>query len=178
MSIRPIKKERGAELVDWKQKQSEGTRQFLEAALNRFESRKLINFPNNQKLTRLSLAKEAGVAEDTPFSRYRPGHPKAGEYRFRDVVRRFEALRKKFSRRDLGPELKKKNAELKTSETQLKNLLEASRRVVNAQDIRNGELELRNQDLEERLSQAIEERDRALKELQSSRPRQLKGVKK
>lgn len=152
-------RQRGTGLTVWKRNQSERTREQLSAALDRFESGKLINLPSGQRLSRLSFAKEAVVAEDTPFSRYRPGHPKAGEYRFPDVVSRFEVLRQKISRRKANLSLRKKITELGTTIKELERRLEANRRVVNAQDIKISELELRNRDLEQLYSQATKERD-------------------
>jgi hypothetical protein len=178
MGIASKQDKRGTQLSVWKRKQSERTRQQLDAALDRFESGELINLPAGQRLTRLSFAKEACVAEDTPFSRYRPGHPKEGEYRFPEEVRRFELLRKVKSRRDVGSLLKKKNAELRDTVRQLERKLEASRRVVNAQDIKISELELkvselelRNRDLEKLYSEASKERNEAKKESKVRRRR-------
>lgn len=158
-------RQRGTGLAIWKRNQSERTREKLSAALDRFESGKLINLPSGQRLSRLSFAKEAVVAEDTPFSRYRPGHPKAGEYRFPDVVSRFEVLRKRVSRRKVDLSLRKRITELGTTIKQLEKRLEANRRVVNAQDFKISELESRARDLEELYSQASRERDSLQKEI-------------
>lgn len=148
-------KQRGIGLAGWKRNQSERTRKQLSVALDRFESGKLINLPSGEKLSRRSFAREADVAEDTPFSRYRPGHPKAGEYRFPDVVSRFELLRKKGFRRNNDRSLRKNIIELKGTIRDLEERLEANRRVVNAQDIRICELETRNTELEKLYSQAM-----------------------
>src|SRR5258708_70154 len=125
------RKQNIARLTDWKQAQTERTRENLNAALGRFESGKLINFRKGQKLTRLALAMEAGVAQDTPFSRYRSGHTKEGQYRFPEVVARFEALRRKLSRNTGAVSLREKVKELKQTNRYLSVRLEANRRVVN-----------------------------------------------
>lgn len=162
-----ISKQRGTELAAWKRKQSEHTREQLSAALDRFESGKLIHLPKGHRLTRLNLAKEAGVTKDTPFARFRSGHPKAGEYRFPEEVRRFEVRRKKTSPRNVVPSLRKEITKLRASVRQLEEMLKASRCVVNAQDIKLSELEMRNRDLEKLYSEAVKERDEGIRNVTS-----------
>ncbi len=162
---------RGSQLAAWKRKQSERTREQLNSALDRFGSGKLVNLPAGRKLTRISFAKEAGVAEDTPFARYRAGHPKAGEYRFPEEVRRFEGLRKDTSRRNVGPSLKKKISELRAEVRHVEKSLVASRRVINAQDIKISELEMRIRDLEKLYSEAVKERNKLGPKLNVARGR-------
>src|SRR5437764_10264588 len=148
MIIRPTRTERSAQLKEWKRKQAERTRKQLHAALDRFESGKVIHVPKNQRITRAALAKEAPVAEDTAFSRYRSGHAQAGQYRFPDIVKRFELLRRKSSRLDVSHSLKKQITAMKATVTSLEAMLKASRRVVNAQDIKIVDLEVLNCELE------------------------------
>src|SRR5712692_8631136 len=159
MIIRQTRTERGAQLKTWKRKQAERTREQLHAALDRFESGKVVHVPKSQGVTRAALAKEASVAEDTAFSRYRSGHVQTGQYRFPDIVKRFELLRKKSSRQDVRHSLKKEIIGLKATVKNLEAMLKASRRVVNAQDIKIVDLEMRNCELEKLASEATEERD-------------------
>lgn len=176
MTSRPTRKNRATKLKDWKRRQSEDTRKRLDDALDRFESGKLVNLPRGQKLTRKALAAEAGVSADTPFARYRLGHPQAGQYRFPEVVWRFKLLRKKALPRNSSLSLKKQVTELKVTNKHLGVQLRASRTVVNAQDIRIGELELRIREIEELLSEVIAERDSLEKQLKTVRRRRLKDA--
>jgi hypothetical protein len=172
------RRKKGSKLADWKRQQSEHTHEHLDAALDRFEAGDLSHVPKNQKLTRLALAKEAGVARDTPFSRYRSGHAKASEYRFPEIVRRFELLRKKSSEREPKRSAKEEITELRGTVGHLDDRLKASRRVINAQDIRIVELELKNRDLEKLFSEAVAERQKLEKELKSLRRERFKNVSK
>lgn len=165
-------------LTDWKQAQAEHTRERLDSALGRFELGKLINVAKGQKLTRLALAKEAGVAADTPFSRYRIGHAKEGEYRFPEIVRRFDSLRGKLSSKDQNRSLRQNVKELKQTNKHLSARLEANRRVVNAQDIRIKELEVRNSELEELLLKCGNERENLEDELKRLRRARLRDPSK
>jgi hypothetical protein len=162
-------------LSDWKQAQAERTRDRLEAALDRFESGKVINVAKDQKLTRLALAKEAEVAPDTPFSRYRIDNSRAGEYRFPEVVGRFDALRKRLSGKSRDRSLREEVKELKQANKHLNARLEANRRVVNAQDIKIEELETRMRDVEELLLQRSNKLEAAENELRRLRKGRLKG---
>ena len=146
--------------------------------MDRFESGKVIHVPKNQRVTRAALAKEASVAEDTAFSRYRSGHAQTGQYRFPDIVKRFELLRKKSSGHDVRDSLKKETTGLKATVKNLEAMLKASRRVVNAQDIKIVGLEMRNCELEKLASEATEERDTLEKELKNLRRGRLKDTSK
>lgn len=146
--------------------------------MDRFESGKVIQVPKTQKLTRAAFAKEACVAEDTPFSRYRPGHAKEGQYRFPDVVERFNTLRESPTRRTdlraLKEQIRERNAMIKS----LSERLKASRRVVNAQDIEIVDLRLKSADLEKLASQVVEERNRLEQEVRNLRRERLKATSK
>jgi hypothetical protein len=81
------------ELLRHSAETAERTRMNLHRALDRFEHGKLINLPPGSKLTLRNLALEAGTDKNTPISRYGKSHPKAGEYRFPDVVERYVKLK-------------------------------------------------------------------------------------
>lgn len=169
-------KKRGSHLAEWKRKESEKTGEELDKTLDRFESGKLIRIPKGSKLTRSNLAAEAGLAKDTPFSRYRKGHPKAGEFRFPHAVARFDSLRAK-SR----PKPKEKTglneiAKWKTAFTELEGVLAASRRVVNAQDIEIDKLKRSRGELEELVASLGAELDNLRAELVRLRRQGIKGV--
>ncbi len=164
--------------MDWKRRQSELTHEQLLAALDRLESGKVIHVPKTQNLTRAAFAKEACVAEDTPFSRYRPGHAKEGQYRFPDVVQRFNTLRERPTRRTDLRSLKEKIRERDATIKSLDERLKASRRVVNAQEIEIVDLRLKNADLEKLASQVVEERNRLAEEIKKLRRERLKATSK
>ncbi len=147
MPLEPEKK--GAHLADWKKHESERTNAQLNEALGRFKSGKLMRLPKGAKLTRLNFATEAGVSKDTPFSRFRQGHPKAGEYRFPQVVDQFKRLREKLRAKPKEEARDEEIAKLKVTNAELERMLYASRCVVNAQDIKIDNLERRCRELEE-----------------------------
>lgn len=157
------KNKRGSHLADLKKQEAEQTAEKLTKALDRFEYGGLERLPEGSKLTRLNLAKEAGVARETPFSRYRQDHPKAGEYRFPEVVERFKRLRKKGK---VVPEPRPdETAKLKAVIEELQNMLSASRYVANALDAQSIDLKRRNSELEELVSSLGKERDEINSEL-------------
>ncbi len=145
--------------------------------MDRFESGEVIQVPKTQRLTRAAFAKEASVAEDTPFSRFRPGHPQQGQYRFPDAVERFNALRDKSTRQNDRHSLKSKIRDLGVTVKDLRGRLKASRRVVNAQDIEIVELQMKNVDLERLALEAVEERNRLEQEVKALRRQRLTASK-
>jgi hypothetical protein len=151
-------RKKGAQLADWKKRESEQTSVHLNEALDRFKSGKLIRLPRGSKLTRLNLATEAGVSKDTPFSRYRKGHPKGGEYRFPQVVDEFIHLRQKRRAAPKGKTETNEITKLKATNAELESMLFASRCVVNAQDIEIVNLRRRSEELENLYSAMAEER--------------------
>jgi hypothetical protein len=152
------KNKRGAHLADLKKREAEQTAERLMKALDRFEHGGLENLKEGSKLTRLNLAAEAGVARETPFSRYRQDHPNAGACRFPKVVERFERLRAK-GKRTPRPDDPDEVAQLKAANVELQNALSTSRIVANALDAQNVDLRRRNAELEELVSRISEERD-------------------
>lgn len=169
-------KKRGSHLADWKKKESRKTGEELNKALDRFESGKLIRIPKGSKLTRLNLAAEAGLARDTPFSRYRKGHPKAGEFRFPQAVARFNHLRAKSRRKSKGKAAADEIARLKTTVAELEGSLARSRWVANAQDVEIDRLKRRCGEFEELLASLGGECDDLRAELVKVRRQSIKGV--
>ena len=159
------KNKRGLHLADLKKLEAEQTAKKLTKALDRFENGKLERLKEGTKLTRLNLATEAGVAKDTPFSRYREGHPQAHTYRFPEIVERFNRLRKN-GRPEPQPEPNPDTvAELKDTISELRGALSASRCVANALDAQNVELKRSNSELEELASRLSDEKDEIMAEL-------------
>lgn len=169
-------KRRGSHLLDWKKKESEKTGEELDKALDRFKSGKLIRLPKGSKLTRSNLAAEAGVAKDTPFSRYRKGHPKARQYRFPQVVERFNSLREKKRAKPKGKTGTDEIARWKNTAEELDAMLCASRRVVNAQDIEIDKLRRRCRELEELTEKLGGECDSLKAEVVKLRRRGIKEI--
>jgi hypothetical protein len=169
-------KQRGAHLAEWKKQEAKRTEEQLGEALDRFESCDLLHLPKGTKLTRLNLALEAEVSKDTPFSRYRAGHPNAGEYRFPKIVNRFIRLRRKRSPKVKEPTTGNEVKELKAQVEELKMMLSASRSVVNAQDIQIDDLKRRCQDLEELSTMIAEERDNLEAEFVKLRRQRIREV--
>jgi hypothetical protein len=168
------KNKRGSHLADLKKREAEQTDEKLTKALDRFENGRLERLPDDSKLTRLNLAKEAGVARETPFSRYRQDHPKAREYRFPEVVERFKRLRKKGK---VVPEPRPDETEQsKATIAELQNMLSASRYVANALDAQNIDLNRRNGELEELVSSLGKERDELNSELIKLKRKGISGV--
>lgn len=172
----PEEKRRGSYLADWKKKESEKTGEELDKALNRFKSGKLIRLPKGSKLTRSSLAAEACVAKDTPFSRYRKGHPKAGQYRFPQVVERFNNLREKRRAKPKGKTGVDEIARWKNTADELDAMLRASRRVVNAQDIEIDKCRRRCRELEELTEKLGVECDGLKAEVMKLRRQRIKEI--
>jgi hypothetical protein len=101
-------------------------------------------------LTIRNLGLEADVSKDTPLSRYRKDQPNSGDYRFPDIVARFNKLKTRKPTRLSNNDLKEtKIQELRQiiGSLQEKNLLMA--RANNQLDIRTVELERRCRELEE-----------------------------
>jgi hypothetical protein len=169
-------KKRGSHLADWKKKESKKTGEELNKALDRFECGKPIRIPKGSKLTRLNLAAEAGLSRDTPFSRYRKGHPKAGEFRFPQAVARFNRLRAKSRSKSKGKIAADEIALLKTTVAELEGSLTASRWVVNAQDVEIDRLKRRCDELEELVASLGGECDNLRGELVKVRRQSIKGV--
>lgn len=165
---------KGTHLANWKREQAIGTGKRLEEALDRFRSGKLINLPKGAKLTRLSLAQEAGVAEDTTFSRFRKGHPQVGEYRFPEAVKEFNSLRDKLHFKKSQRSGKEEIAKLKRVIKELERSLSASRIVTNAQDIKISKLEASYEQLLKLYSTVTQERDNLEAELNKLRRRRIK----
>jgi hypothetical protein len=150
MSTEPKTTRQFEALLQQRAESSEQTRLKLHQALDRFEHDQLIIIPPSSKLTIRNLALEAEVSKDTPLSRYRKNQPNGGDYRFPDIVARFNKLKARKHARPSGNDLK----EAKIQEmhqiiesVQEKNLLLA--RANNQLDIRAVELERRCRELEE-----------------------------
>jgi exonuclease VII small subunit len=150
MSIEPKTTRQYKALLQQRAESSECTRLKLHQAIDRFEHDQLLILPPSSKLTIRNLALEAEVSKDTPLSRYRKDQPNGGDYRFPDIVARFNKLK---TRKPTGPssnDLKEaKIQELRQiiESLQEKNLLLA--RVNNQLDIRAVESERRCRELEE-----------------------------
>jgi exonuclease VII small subunit len=137
-------------LLQQRAESSERTRLKLHQALDRFEHGQLLILPAGSKLTIRNLAQEAEVSKDTPLSRYRKDQPNDGDYRFPDIVARFNKLKARKHTRQSRNDLKEaKIQELRQliESLQEKNLLLA--RANNQLDIRAVELERRCRELEE-----------------------------
>ncbi|MCI0557099.1 MAG: hypothetical protein MN733_01280 [Nitrososphaera sp.] len=129
---------------------SEHTRIELHRALDRFEHDKPINLPPSSKLTIRNLALEAGVSKDTPLSRYRKDQPKAGEYRFPDIVDRFSKLKAKKSTRPSTDDLREaKIQELRQTIEALEEKIRLLARTNNQLDAEVHEMRWRCRELEE-----------------------------
>lgn len=151
-------------LLKQRAKSAENTCLKLHEALDRFEHHKLVRAKAGSKLTVRSLAYEASdpsgkhpISKDTPLSKYPKGHPRAGEYRFPDVVRRFRKLTGKQEQKE-----RKKGLIQKLRETirNLRKHLLASARANNLLDAENVELKRRNRELEEANARLREENAR------------------
>jgi hypothetical protein len=168
------KNKRGLHLADLKKHEAEQTAAKLMRALDRFEFGGLKRVPVGSKLTRLNLAKEADVAKDTPFSHYRQPHPKAGAYRFPDIVERFKRLRKQ-DKPEPTPE-PDEVAKLKATIVDLQTALSASRIVVNALDAQNVDLKRHGAELEELVSAIGEENENLKSEVIKLKRQSLRGI--
>lgn len=137
----------------------ERTRLELHAALDRFEHGQLIHTPRGSKLTLRNLALEAGgKSKDTPLSRYPKNHPRAGEYRFPDIVERYHKLkaRKNLRQFNVDPKDEKIQELYQMIKSQKEdNVLLA--RSNNELDAENYELKRRNKELEEQLGKLRKE---------------------
>jgi exonuclease VII small subunit len=150
MSIQPKTPYQFKALLQQRAESSERTRLKLHQALDRFEHDELLILPPGSKLTIRNLAQEAEVSKDTPLSRYRKDQPNGGDYRFSDIVARFNKLKARKTTRRSSNDLKEaKIQELRQiiESLQEKNLLLA--RANNQLDIRAVELERRCRELEE-----------------------------
>jgi hypothetical protein len=150
MSTEPKTTRQFEALLQQRAESSEPTRLKLHHALDRFEHDQLLILPPGSKLTIRNLALEADVSKDTPLSRYRKDQPNGGDYRFPDIVARFNKLKTRKHTRPSGNNLKEaKIQELRQiiESSQEKNLLLA--RANNQLDIRAVELERRCRELEE-----------------------------
>jgi exonuclease VII small subunit len=137
-------------LLQQRAESSERTRLKLHQALDRFEHNQLLTLPPGSKLTIRNLALEAEVSKDTPLSRYRKDQQHAGDYRFPDIVVRFNKLKARKPTRPSNNDLKEaKIQQLRQviESLQEKNLLLA--RANNQLDIRAVESERRCRELEE-----------------------------
>jgi hypothetical protein len=155
-------------------KESQRNEKSLLAALDRFKSKRLEVVPQGSKLTRLNLAIEGGVSRDTPFSRYKKDHEKAGQYRFLSVTKQFFDLREK---RNAKPkDLKQRDAikELKVTVSELEHSLATSRSVANALDAELDQTRIRTKELEELSSSLAEENDVLRNEVLKLRKKRLK----
>lgn len=153
---------RGRHLAELKFNQSQKNEKSLLEALDRFKANRLKVLPKGSKLTRLNLAIEGGVSKDTPFSRYRKDHQRAGQYRFPAVTKQFFALREK---RNTKPRNLKHLIEIKELKTKLEGLelsLTLSRSVVNALDTEVDNLRIRTKEFDE-LNSSLAEENEALK---------------
>jgi exonuclease VII small subunit len=150
MSTQPKTAYQFEALLQQRAESSERTRLKLHQALDRFEHDQLLILPPGSKLTIRNLALEADVSKDTPLSRYRKDQPNGGDYRFPDIVTRFNKLKTRKPTRPSSNNLKEvKIQELRQiiESLQEKNLLLA--RANNQLDIRAIELERRCRELEE-----------------------------
>ena len=150
MSTEPKTTRQFEALLQQRAESSERTRLKLHQALDRFEHDHLLILPLDSKLTIRNLALEADVSKDTPLSRYRKDQPNGGDYRFPDIVARFNKLKTRKPNRLSNNDLKEtKIQELRQiiESLQEKNLLLA--RANNQLDIRAVELERRCRELEE-----------------------------
>jgi exonuclease VII small subunit len=150
MSTQPKTAYQFEALLQQRAESSERTRLKLHQALDRFEHDQLLILPPGSKLTIRNLALEADVSKDTPLSRYRKDQPNGGDYRFPDIVARFNKLKTRKPTRPSSNNLKEvKIQELRQiiESLQEKNLLLA--RANNQLDIRAIELERRCRELEE-----------------------------
>jgi exonuclease VII small subunit len=150
MSTEPKTNRQFEALLQQRAESSERTRLKLHQALDRFEHDQLLILPQGSKLTIRNLAQEAEVSKDTPLSRYRNDQPNGGDYRFPDIVARFNKLKARKTTRPASNDLKEaKIQELRQiiESLQEKNLLLA--RANNQLDIRAVELERRCRELEE-----------------------------
>lgn len=137
-------------LLEQRVESSERTGLRLQQALDRFENGQLITLPPGSKLTIRNLALEAQVSKDTPLSRYRKDQPHGGDYRFPEIVARFNKLKSEKAARSTTNNLNEaKLQELRqiVESLQEKNLLLA--RANNQLDARAVELERRCRELEE-----------------------------
>jgi len=159
MSTEPKTTRQFEALLQQRAESSERTRLKLHQALDRFEHDHLLILPPGSKLTIRNLALEADVSKDTPLSRYRRDQPNGGDYRFPDIVARFNKLKTRKHTRPSGNDLKEaKIQELRQiiESLQEKNLLLA--RANNQLDIRAVELERRYRELEEQNARLRRER--------------------
>ena len=150
MSTEPKTTRQFEALLQQRAESSEQTRLKLHQTLDRFEHDQLLILPPGSKLTIRNLALEAEVSKDTPLSRYRKDQPNGGDYRFPDIVARFNKLKARKATRPSSNDLKEaKIQELRQiiESLQEKNLLLA--RANNQLDIRAVELERRCRELEE-----------------------------
>jgi exonuclease VII small subunit len=150
MSTQPKTTRQFKALLQQRTESSERTRLKLHQALDRFEHDQLLILPPGSKLTIRNLAQEAEVSKDTPLSRYRKDQPNGGDYRFPDIVARFNKLKARKTTHPSSNDLKEaKIQELRQiiESLQEKNLLLA--RANNQLDIRAVELERRCRALEE-----------------------------
>jgi hypothetical protein len=130
--------------------------------------------PKHSKLTRLNLATEAGVSRDTPFSRYRSGHEKAGQYRFPQVTTEFFTFRQK---KKLKPKDAKYRAEvqsLKIKTAELERLLALSRGVANALDAELDNSAIKVKELETLTSELAAQCEELKMEIMRLRKQKLK----
>jgi hypothetical protein len=149
-------KKTGKHLKILKERQSESTRKAINQALARFEIGKLEKLPKYSKLTRLNLSLEAGVTRDTPFARYRKDSEKVGEYRYPEIVDKFNSLRENQKKNNSkGTKVKQQVIIYKSQIRELQDLLAMSRNVVNAQDILIDDLKKRIKSTEESISVTI-----------------------
>ncbi len=150
MSTEPKTTRQFEALLQQRAESSERTRLKLHQTLDRFEHDQLLILPPGSKLTIRNLALEAEVSKDTPLSRYRKDQPNGGDYRFPDIVARFNKLKARNTTRPSSNDLKEvKIQELRQiiESLQEKNLLLA--RANNQLDTRAVELERRCRELEE-----------------------------
>jgi hypothetical protein len=128
----------------------EQTRILLHQALDRFEHGQLIRLSKDTKLTVRNLAEEAGLSKDTPLSRYKKDQSKAGEYRFPDVVERFNSIKsKKATKKDNGNFKDLKIRELREIIKLQDEKIELLALSINKTDTENYLLKERNKELED-----------------------------
>lgn len=139
-------------LLEQRKSSAERTRVRLLEALDRFEQGALVNLPPGSKLTVRNLAAEAKVSKDTPLSRYPKGHLNAGEYRFPEVVAKFNLLKEKLlDRPEVQNPKDRKISELRGVIKSLREQLVLAHRVNNQLDAELYEEKRHSRDLEEQL---------------------------
>lgn len=132
-----------------------GVNKKLHAALDRFEQNRLEVVNPGSKLSLRSLALEAGVNKDTPFSRYKKDTPFYRKYRYPEIVSRFNEIKNKLTK-----ETKNKTSEIEKQKALISNyeskFLQQAR-VINQQDERIVELERYSRELEAQIKKLKQE---------------------